>query len=109
MSGGMAVKPVTKMVTIPAAGTVALADVLGRSPLTWMGSIALRAARTNADDVFWRDEGAESGGYVGPGEAVTMDFGEGQALIQNFNLVGDVGDVVYITVGLNRHYFTSEQ
>ncbi len=109
MSGGMAVKPVTKRVIIPVAGTVSLATVLDRSPMTWMGSIALRAARDNADDVYWRDEGAESGGYIGPGEAVSMDFGEGQSLIQNFNIVGDAGDVVYVTIGLNRHYFTSEQ
>ena len=109
MSSGMAVKPVTKRVVIPAAGTITLATVLGRDPKTWMGSLAIRAARANANDVFWRDEGGESGGYIGPGEAVSMDFGSGQALIQNFTLVGAASDVVFITVGLNRHYFTSEQ
>ena len=109
MSGGMAVKPVTKKVTIPEAGVISLATILNRVPTTWMGSIALRSARANSDDIHWRDEGAESGGYIGPGEAVSMDFGEGQALIQNFDIVGTAGDIVYITVGLNRHYFTSEQ
>ena len=105
----MAVKPVTKRVVIPAAGVISLATVLARDPKTWMGSVAIRAARTNANDVFWKDEGGESGGYIGPGEAVSMDFGPGQSLIQNFNLAGAANDVVFVTVGLNRHYFTSEQ
>ena len=105
----MAVKPVTRQITVPAGGSISLVTALGRAGSTWMGSIAIRAARTNADDVFWRDEDGQSGGYIGPGEAVSMDFGEGQALIQNFTLDGDAGDVVYVTVGLNRHYFEPEE
>jgi hypothetical protein len=109
MAFGSAVKPVTREVLIPGGGVVSLVTILGRDPKTWMGSVAFRAARGNADDVFWADEDAGKGGFIGPGEAVSFDFGEGQALIQNFNLSGQAGDTVYVTAGLNRHYFTSDQ
>jgi hypothetical protein len=103
----MAVKPITKPYTMTGTA-IALSTILGRADNTWMGSLALRAARSNSDDVFWQDDDGNPGGYIGPGEAVTMDFGEGQALIGGFSLKGDAGDVVYITVGINRHYFPGD-
>jgi hypothetical protein len=101
----MAVKPVTKTAVIPASGKVSLATVLGRAEDTWIGSLAMRAARTNKDDVYWSDEGNEWGGFIGPAEAATMDYGEGQALLVNFYLWGEPGDKVLLTAGINRHYF----
>ena len=105
----MAVKVITKNPTIPAGGSLTLAEILGRPVHTWIGSLAVRAGRENTYDLYWTDEAGQRGGFIGPGEAVTMDFGAGQALIQNIVLTGTAGDTAFVSVGMNRDYFTSEQ
>ena len=98
------VKVVTRDYTFTAAERVLLSTIMDRPAHTWIGSLAVRAARGNADDVFWADEGGEMGGYIGPGEAVTFDFGQGQTLVREFTLYGDVNDVIYITIGINSNH-----
>jgi hypothetical protein len=100
----MAEVPRTFEYTIPIGGTALLSTITGWAERTWMGSIAMRADRGNADDIYWSDNLLSRGGFIGPGEAVTMNF-EGQALIRNLRLIGTSGDVVYITIGLNSENF----
>jgi hypothetical protein len=101
----MAVKVVTKTYTFGAGGSVLLSTIMDKPANTWIGSLSLRSDRLNADDVFWSDENGERGGYIGPTEAVTMDFGDGQTLIRLFRLYGATSDKVYITIGLNTLNF----
>jgi hypothetical protein len=101
----VAVKIVTKKYTFDATGQALLAVIMGVPGKTWIGSFAMRSDRDNANDVFWADEDGERGGYIGPGEAVTMDFGEGQTLLRQFTLYGAVNDVIYLTIGLNTVNF----
>ena len=105
----MAVKPVTRTVTLPESGHVSLSEVLGMDEDTWAGCIALRAAKLNATDITWRDEHGEDGGYLQAEEAITIDFGEGQGLIRNFTIAGAAGERVYVTVLINRHYFDKSE
>jgi hypothetical protein len=99
-----AIKPITRKITL-ASPSITLAAATGFPDLTWIRFTAVRAARTNQGDVFWSDEGGQPGGYVGPGEAATYDYGEGQAFMGQVVLSGTIGDVVYLTVGVNRQYF----
>lgn len=105
----MALKPLTREFTIPVGGVATLASILGMAENTWVGFVAMRAGRGNADDLFWQDENGQSGGYIGPGEAVTIEFGEGQTLVRNFSLSGTESDTVFMTIGVNRHYFPGDQ
>lgn len=100
----MAEVPRTFQYTIPVSGVSTLATITGWDEKTWMGSIAMRADRGNSDDIYWADDDLSKGGYIGPGEAVTMNF-DGQALIRNLRLMGTSGDVIYITIGLNSENF----
>lgn len=101
----MAVRPITKKYTFDSTGTVLLSAILDRPANTWMGSLAVRSARENAEDVYWSDAQGVAGGYIGPAEAVTFDFGEGQSLVGRFSLQGKSGDAVYLTIGLSSAYF----
>jgi hypothetical protein len=103
----VAVKIVTKTYTFGATGQALLAAIMDMPEKTWIGSLSVRSHRDNADDVFWADEGGQQGGYIGPAEAVTMDFGEGQTLIRQFALYGASGDIIYLTVGLNTVNYDS--
>jgi len=105
----MALKPLTREFTIPAGGVASLASILGMAENTWVGFVAMRAGRDNAEDLFWKDENGQSGGYIGPGEAVTIEFGDGQTLVRNFSLSGTADDTVFMTIGVNRHYFPGDQ
>lgn len=99
----MARLPVTRKYTFTVSGaTVQLADILGRPTTHWLGSLAMRSGRTNVSDVFWKDgPTGQEGGYIGPSEAVTFDFGFEHAQCRTFSLIGTQGDIVYLTVGEN--------
>lgn len=99
----MAVKVITKTHTFGATGQSYLYTILGRDQNTWIESLAIRSARNNTDDIFWKDEDGDSGGYIGPEEAVTMDFGAGQTLLRRLSLTSTPGHIVYITVGMNTN------
>ena len=105
----MALKPLTRHFTIPAGGVATIASNLGMADNTWGGFVDMRAGRDNADDLFWQDENGQSGGYIGPGEAVTIEFGDGQTLVRNFSIQGTENDTVFMTIGVNRHYFPGDQ
>lgn len=100
----MAVRVITKKYTFGASGTVLLSSILGRPANTWIGSLSIRCDRLNASDLFWADEGGEQGGFIGPTEAVTFDFGAGQTLVGMFRLYGDASDTIYITIGVNSNH-----
>lgn len=104
----MAVRLVTKEWTFTAPGNAPLTSILSRPANTWIASIAIRAARENTDDVFWKDNQGERGGFIGPGEAITIDFGAPQALVGNLTFLGTPDDEVFVTVGVNSDYFTSD-
>ena len=101
----MAVSPSTYEYTFTTGGIIRLAELTNFPDLTWMGSLAVRASRDNTDDVFWSDGDGERGGYIGPAEGVTFNFGDGQALMDTFSFHGTSGDSLFITVGLNSSYF----
>lgn len=105
----MAHKPVTREYTIPAGGSVSLATIFGRAGNTWIGWVTVRAGRDNMEDVYWADEDGSRGGYLGPAEAATMNFGEGQALIQNIVFTGQANDTIFVTTGIDRYYFEHEE
>ena len=101
----MALKPVTRRYVFTSSAPVLFSSILDKPSKTWIGSIAIRAGRNNGDDVFWQDENGQSGGYIGPAEAVTMEFGEGQMLIGRFSLSGTANDTVYITIGVSSDHY----
>jgi len=85
--------------------TAALADVMGVRQKTWIMSMAVRAARTNADDISWTVRGGGKGGYIGPSEACVFDFGSGGALVGTLEFHGAVNDKMYLTIGVNSDYY----
>lgn len=102
----MAVKLVPKKFTIPASGSSTLAAALGYTrPTTWIRAVTMRAARANSGEIEWGDGSGERGGYLGPGEAANIDWGEDQAFAEDFTLYGTVGDIIYLSVDVNRYYF----
>ena len=102
----MAVKLVPKKFTIPASGSSTLAAALGYTrATTWIRAVTMRAARLNAADVEWSDGSAERGGYLGPSEAANIDWGEDQTFAEEFSIHGTPGDIIYLSVDVNRYYF----
>lgn len=101
----VAIKMTTKLYTIPVSGVASLAVALGLTrTYTWIKAVTMRAARTNAADVFWSDSGLDKGGFIGPGEAINVDFGDGQSFAEEFFIQGTSGDKVYLSVDVNRYY-----
>lgn len=102
----LAVKLVPKKWTIPAAGSATLASILGYTrATTWIRAVTMRAARLNSANVEWGDGTAERGGFLEPGEAANIDWGEDQTFAEDFTLHGAAGDIVYLSVDVNRYYF----
>lgn len=104
----MAIRLVTKEYTFTGSGEIAIAALLGMPATTWIRGMAIRAERTNADDVFWVDAQGDKGGFLGPGEALTLDFGDGQSLAGNLTMTGSSGDKFYASLALNSVYFDSD-
>lgn len=102
----MAVKLVPKKWTIPAAGSATIASILGYTrATTWIRAVTMRSARLNAENVEWSDGTSERGGFIEPGEAVNIDWGEDQTFAEEVTLHGAPGDIVYLSVDVNRYYF----
>lgn len=93
--------PRTKRFAFGGASRYSLKTIMDWRDSTWIGTIAMRADRGNADDVGWSDADNSQGGYIGPGEAASFDFGPGQTLAKDFYLSGISEDIVYLTIGLN--------
>ncbi len=62
-----------------------------------LGSFTVRAARSNAGDVFWADSDASEGGFCGPGEVMGMEL--------DHKYVGSA-DVFFKSASGNVGYFT---
>ncbi len=99
-----AVKLVTKAYTVTAS-PVGLHTILGYRPGIWVRSITMRAARTNSGDVYWSDPDLDSGGFLGPGEAVTIDMGEGMGFADEVYINGASGAKLYLSVEVCRYFF----
>jgi len=99
-----AVKLVTKSYTVTAAA-VGLHTILGYRPGIWVRSVTLRAARANSGDTYWSDPQLDSGGYLSPGEAATIDMGEGMGFADEVWINGTAGDKLYISVEVCRYFF----
>lgn len=100
----MAVKLVTKTVTIPAGGSITLTQILGASDPRWIHTVTMRAKGTNAGNIEWSDGDGESGGFLDALEASTLDWGEGGALSSDLIITGTANDVVYMSIDVNRYY-----
>ncbi len=102
----MAVKLKTKPYTFPSGVPIKLHTVFGLTGTNiWIHSATLRAARTNTGDVYWSDSDGGAGGFLGPGEAATIDYGEGQGFLDEIQISGTTNDQVFITLDINRNYF----
>ncbi len=101
----MAVKPITRHHTFDATGQTSLAAIYGRPNNIWFGAVVIRAGASNVGIVTWADEDNSPGGFLDSSESIAIDCGPGQALIGNFNLAGTEGDVVYVTLLMDRIYF----
>lgn len=101
----MARRPITKTFTFGGSAYYELSTITGENAKTWIHSLAMRADRENLSDIFWTDENGESGGYIGPAEAVVFDYGQEGSLMKNFRLTGTEDDIVYLTIGMNDSYF----
>ncbi len=108
----MAQRPTTIQFTFAAGVSSNLADIMGTRQKIWIMSLAVRAGRSNANDIFWIVRkgnsvvnGGTPGGYIGPGEACVFDFGEGGALVGTFTFDGAAGDTMFLTIGVGADYF----
>ncbi len=108
----MAQRPTTIEYTFASGSSGNLADIMGTRQKIWILSLAVRAARTNADDISWIVQkgnsvvnGGSRGGYIGPGEACVFDFGDGGALVGTWRFQGAAGDQMFLTIGVCADYF----
>ena len=101
----LALVPITRFYTFTATGTVTVQDLLDTTRHLWIGTLTVRAGTSNAGLVTWSDASRrQTGGYLRATEAVTMDFGAGQALATSLIFNGSQNDVAYFTIGVNAYY-----
>ena len=93
--------PITRMWTVPAAGKNTLWEIVNNSNYIWFTYISIRANRNNASDITWHDKNGQTGGFMGPGEAVLVGDEYGSSQMKDFTFVGAEGDTMYMTIGVS--------
>jgi hypothetical protein len=93
----MAARNKTKLFTLTSTSHN-LADILASPNDSFVGSLTLRAAKTNVDDITWADVDGEAGGYLEAREAASFDLIGKFVSTSSWVLGGTPGDKVYITV-----------
>jgi hypothetical protein len=88
----------TRKHTFADANPISLSTILDSSLEEFVAAVSFRAWKQNVDDVFWRDEDAEDGGFLGPREAASWELGGAYVKTSDVYLQGTTGDIVYITV-----------
>jgi hypothetical protein len=93
----MSARNKTKLFTLTSTSH-SLADILASPNDSFVGSLTLRAAKTNAGDLTWADTAGDPGGYLEPREAASFDLTGKYVATSSWLLQGTIGDKVYITV-----------
>jgi len=75
-----------------------LSSILDDARDSYVGSITLRAHKSNVGDLTWADPDGDPGGYLEPREAASFDLTGKFVGTDKWLLGGTVGDKVYITV-----------